>query len=118
MADFRWRTDKGEMLYPTDMETSHLFYTVRLIWNNIAPTSDRIVFISSRRFSAELYTEEYLSEALQVLSAELFIRDLRILSISQRGELNFMCCAMGRPPVCEANIEELLKKDSRYVGPF
>lgn len=35
--EFVWRTQRGENVLPSNMDTNHLFYSVQMIWNHTAP---------------------------------------------------------------------------------
>ena len=37
VENFHWRTQEGEVLTPPEMETSHIFNCVRMIFNHTAP---------------------------------------------------------------------------------
>lgn len=39
---FRWITHDGRELKPSDMETTHCFYSLRMVWNNLVPESLRV----------------------------------------------------------------------------
>lgn len=39
---FKWRTAEGEWIAPEKMETRHLFYTLRMIWNHSVPAELRV----------------------------------------------------------------------------
>jgi len=69
---FYWR-NKGTVTAVTEMTTDHLFYTIRMIWNNTMPepVPDNPKFYSY----GPNHSDEYLAEALKHLSAELFTRD-------------------------------------------
>lgn len=73
--EWRWRTAFEGKVAPRNMATSHLFFTLRMIWNNHMPAryavGRRIRYYS---FSPVSHPPEYLQEAIQQIGAELFTR--------------------------------------------
>ena len=59
---WKWRTAKGEFLTVQEMETTHLFFTIRMIWNNAIPDYP-IGKVKRYRFS-QYYTLTYIKEAI------------------------------------------------------
>lgn len=72
---FRWRTRDGRLMLPSEMRTTHLFYTLRAIWNSLAPACYR-VGKSPRlyNFPGWLYPKGYRQEAVYRIGAELKTR--------------------------------------------
>jgi len=71
---FKWRTKGGEQnLAPSEMETHHLFYTLRMIWNHTVPVEHRFSHYNHYRLGPT-YTPEYLLTAIHALLAELSLR--------------------------------------------
>lgn len=70
----RWIDAQGRHWLVSEMETRHLFYTLRMIWNNRmpVPVPDNPKFY---RFNPKTHSDEYLSEMLTVIASELFERD-------------------------------------------
>lgn len=68
--DFKWRMNGGEFIAPRDMKTSHLFYTLRMIWNHVVPHDKRLTPYKNYKF-ASVYTAEYMREAVTMLTQEL-----------------------------------------------
>ena len=58
------------MHQPKDMGTSHIFYTIRMIWNHTVPEHLKIRPFRGYNFSP-FYTVEYMEQAMAVLSEEL-----------------------------------------------
>lgn len=74
---FRWRTNGGEFLYPKDMTTKHLFYTLRMIWNHSMPDEARSENYIKHNFGP-FYTQKYIEDAVRYIGKELQTRnDLR-----------------------------------------
>ena len=73
-ADWRWRDRSGEFHRPAHMETRHLYFTVRMIWNHTMPEQYRFKGYKRYKFRS-FYTEAYMVEAVYALSKELFQRD-------------------------------------------
>ena len=67
---FLWRTRNKEMLHPSVMETNHIFFTIRMIWNHSAPEQYRIEPYQRYDFGS-FYTNEYIKEAIPILATEL-----------------------------------------------
>jgi len=67
---WRWRDREGGFWSPHDMETRHLFYTLRMIWNNFMPAHMQVGRANLYTFSAH-YTRHYLGEAILHLGSEL-----------------------------------------------
>ena len=65
-----WRMKNGHLVAPMDMTTKHLFNTVKMLWNNLAPAEHRIGKAKLYRFGPS-YTPEYLREAAKNITAEL-----------------------------------------------
>lgn len=72
---FLWRTREGEMVSPGDMETRHLFYTLRMIWNCHAPEAERVGRNVKLYSFGPSYTRAYFEEAIANLAANLLRRD-------------------------------------------
>lgn len=71
---FEWRQSNGRKIKPSDMRTSHVFHTLRMIWNNRMPNPvpDNPKFYT---FDQRFYPEEYLKEALVQMWFELQRRE-------------------------------------------
>ena len=70
---FKWRDRHGEMHAPQDMETRHLFYTLRMIWNHTMPEAARLP--GNLYALSPQYTQAYMLEAIRALGNELANRD-------------------------------------------
>lgn len=69
---FLWRDRHGEHHLPAHMETRHLFYTLRMIWNNTMPASARL---PGNLYSfGPTYTREYMLGAIVAIVPELAAR--------------------------------------------
>lgn len=84
---FRWRMRDGESIQPSQMRTTHLFYTLRMIWNNSVPEHARVGRVKLYHFGPT-YTTEYLREAVKSMGKELIGRD--DLPASMLAELETM----------------------------
>lgn len=71
---FKWRTHDGQKLSPSEMETRHLVYTLRMIFNHIAPEEFRVP--GGKRWSgvAEM-PSDYLRNAVNHMAAEAVKRN-------------------------------------------
>lgn len=80
---FIWRASGGGNISPTDMETSHLFYTLRMIWNNKMPESMHVGRVKQYYFP-EFYTDNYFKIAIISIASELCKRtDLDFIFLRQ-----------------------------------
>lgn len=84
---FQWRMHGGDIISPADMATSHLFYTVRMIWNHRMPVQYR--FANCKVWELR-YSTPYLLEAIRIMLWELSTRDEKDLSPLQRTQLQCM----------------------------
>jgi len=90
---WRWKDRHDNMHAPRDMETRHLFYTFRMIWNHCAPPKARVGRnIQFYRFSP-FYTADYMKQAVQHVWRELKTR--RDLTAGQERELAEMMAWVG-----------------------
>jgi len=71
---FVWIGKGGVPYLPVEMETSHLFFTVRMIWNHSAPENMKIKPYKRYLFGPT-YTNEYMLSAIASLLRELCRRD-------------------------------------------
>jgi hypothetical protein len=63
---FQWRDRNGRFYWPKDMETRHVFHTIRMIWNNRMPP--HMSFADARFYHfGPSYSPEYLKTALIAL---------------------------------------------------
>lgn len=71
---FKWRDQRGREHRVKDMSTTHLFYTLRMIWNHSMPT-DAQVGIDIRRYTfPPFYTHAYMRQACALMFEELGTR--------------------------------------------
>jgi hypothetical protein len=74
---FMWKDRENGFHFPSSMETRHLFYTLRMIWNHTMPADARITPYQAYSFGP-FYTRQYLITAIAELARELASRaDLR-----------------------------------------
>lgn len=66
---FAWRDRTGQFHLVERMETRHLFYTLRMIWNHTMPTSARLPG-NLYRFGPT-YTRKYMIDAIRAIVPEL-----------------------------------------------
>lgn len=84
---FRWKTQNDEFLYPSDMETRHLFFTVRMIWNHSAPPALKLLPYREYSFGPH-YTPEYMVKAVRNILYELMRRS--DIKEEWKSQINFM----------------------------
>jgi hypothetical protein len=70
---WKWRTREGQWLRPAQMTTTHLFYTLRMIWNHTMPAPAQLP--GGRYNFGAYYTEEYMKAAIVHVTTELARRD-------------------------------------------
>lgn len=83
-----WKTSDNRRLSPSNMDTNHLFNTLKMIWNHFMPTEFRITPFKQYSYFSSFYTREYLGEAIQKIGKELLNRD--DLTPSQKDQLQYM----------------------------
>lgn len=97
---FVWTCHDGRQMAPAEMQTSHLFYTVRMIFNHLAPPAFRIP--GCKRWAGiDTMNREYLALALKSMALELQRRhELRPLPgwmVAQLKQINEACGQLLRP---------------------
>lgn len=100
-----WTTADGRELEISKMETSHLFYCVRMVWNHSAPEAFKL-----RPFKRYLMRggREYWQPRLSAMVAELRTREN--LLPSHLRQLDFMAlhsAALGPEP---KTLEEIVRR--------
>lgn len=70
---FRWRSAGGDFHLIHQMETRHLFFTVKMIWNHSMPLEARSQAYRSYHFGP-FYTNDYMLRALAAMCPELLNR--------------------------------------------
>jgi hypothetical protein len=83
--NWRWKDRSNNFYYPKDMETKHLFFTLRMIWNHTMPVKTGKYTLY--RFG-DFYTKKYMLEAVKHLAIELSKR--KDLEPSWQMQLRFM----------------------------
>ena len=71
---FYWRSKAGEVDVH-DMETSHLYNTLKMIWNHCVTEKLQWDFSRHYHFSSVKYNKDYMRLAVAVISKELMGRD-------------------------------------------
>ncbi len=108
--EFKWRDRRGGYHYPSAMNTDHLFYTVRMIWNHNMPV--KLAPYAKYAFN-EFYSAEYMKNALRAMVPELAKRiDLTNL---QRADLKSMTRWLSTVQIAEREKTQLEDKDSEAV---
>ena len=73
---WRWRERNGMAYHlPQEMETRHLFYTLRMTWNNYMPDHMRVGRRVKLYNFGPYYTNVYMMQAVICIGAELFERN-------------------------------------------
>lgn len=93
---FEWRDREGNFHKPENMETRHLFYTLRMIWNHSMPEEFRLTPYNSYRFG-DFYTDEYMKRAIRNIAAELTKR--KDMTASFKAQLKFMASVFEQKPL-------------------
>ena len=85
---WKWRTNNEGDIAPMLMETRHLFYTLRMIWNHSMPLIMTVGGEVRRYHFGPRHTREYMREAIMRIGAELFTRnDLEPWMVRQLEEM-------------------------------
>lgn len=84
---FQWKCKDGRHLYPRDMQTSHLFHTFRMLWNNLNKESLRVGAVRLYNFGSYYHQPGYFQSAILNIGHEL---SKRHFLPSQLGELRQM----------------------------
>lgn len=71
---YKWRDKGGNFIEPKNMDTKHIFFIIRMIWNHFMP-KDAIIKPYNRYRFGEYYTEEYFKTSLINLFKELNTRN-------------------------------------------
>lgn len=61
--NFLWRDRTGLMHYIDDMSTTHLFYTLRMVWNHSMPKEMHIGGNTQKYVFTNFYTSQYMMQA-------------------------------------------------------
>lgn len=87
-GDFLWRTHRGDYVAVSGMDTNHLFYAFRMLFNHGVPPAFRVGgFI--RRNDVFGWSREYKEQAFEALRNELIKREDE-LGQDQKNELKDM----------------------------
>jgi len=70
-SGWKWR-GVGQTYFPSEMTTTHLWFTLRMIWNHHAPQKCR--FKEYKKYSRICLSKAYLKEAVRHLYYELLTR--------------------------------------------
>lgn len=84
---FKWKDSQGNFWKPEEMETSHLFHVLNMIWNHSMPEDARSPNYRKYAFGP-FYSPNYMKEALRNIIPELLSRNDLIQTWKDR--LNFM----------------------------
>lgn len=93
---FKWRMSGGGKVAPADMETSHLFHTISMIWNHSMPEDAATHAYFRYRFDAAKYPAHYMRLAVVVMLPELLARPN--LTAKMRARLDFMAAYVAAHP--------------------
>jgi len=70
---FEWKDRNNNFYKVTEMETRHLYFTLRMIWNHVCPEELQLKPFKKYKFG-KFYTQKYIEEAVYHLSRELSTR--------------------------------------------
>jgi hypothetical protein len=89
---FLWRTHAGVLWRVSDMDTNHLFNTVRMLHNNTVPPAFRVLCPDTGDFirypDIKSWDEFYFEEAYAILRNELDSRDLEASLANQLKDID------------------------------
>ncbi|MDB2578794.1 hypothetical protein N9Y00_07115 [Tateyamaria sp.] len=71
---FYWTTQDGLTVRPHNMQTSHIFNCIVMLWHHFMPT-EAILYPHKRYRMGSRFTAEFIETALRVLLPELAARD-------------------------------------------
>lgn len=70
---YQWRDRFGNFHHPGEMESSHIYHVVCMIWNHTMPIKTNPNY---RKYKfGKFYTEDYMKLSIVFLVRELFNRD-------------------------------------------
>lgn len=87
-----WRTHNEGDIAPSQMRTTHLFFTLRMIWNHSMPTNMRVGRNIKLYSFGSRHDARYMQSAIVNIGAELFSRS--DLPAWMRRELDEMAAHM------------------------
>ena len=99
-TEFKWRTKNGKFITPSEMTTSHLFFTLRMIWNHTMPEDAKLRPYTHYSFGVR-YPREYMIDAIRALTIELAARN-DIDKFACLKELNMMAAYFKKQERIEA----------------
>lgn len=85
--DVWWKTQTGQKIPIKSMQTSHLFFSIRMLWNHFCPVEYRILPYKEYKINM---SREYIVSRTHALLIELSTRDPMELTPQQRKEMTFM----------------------------
>lgn len=71
----KWKKSDGSATELKHMATTHLFYTLRLVWNSMMPRPLSVGTYKSVLFRVDIYTVKYWQDILPLMFDELHSRD-------------------------------------------
>lgn len=71
ISAFQWVDHEGVRHDPQQMNTHHLFYTLRMIWNHSAPSQLKIRPYKKYTHFKKMYTNAYMKLAVKAIILEL-----------------------------------------------
>ncbi len=86
-STWRWRDRYGKPYHPSEMETRHVFFTLRMIWNHTMPRGARLHPYRPYNFGP-FYSRDYFAKAIEALVPELERRE--DLKASWQADLQWM----------------------------
>lgn len=70
---WQWKDQAGALHYVNEMETRHLYYVLRMIWNHSMPHKIGKGF--KRYHFSSFYSREYMGRAILEIGRELLTRE-------------------------------------------
>lgn len=110
-----WVTSKGDRTNIAEMKTTHLFYTLRLLYNSFMPRPLSVGTYKQCYFTPSLYTSDYLQQIIPAIYTELNNRDG--LSYSYKQQLaNMQIPHLLNLTSSQEKVEELMhmERDGHY----
>ncbi len=94
IAEPVWKTLNDKFIPISQMDTHHLFYTVRMIWNHVVPKKFKLYSMYEYTFSS-WYTKERLQQALCNMLFTLAQRS--DIKSTWKAQLNYMFTCIHEP---------------------
>lgn len=90
-----WRDRHGERHRPAQMETGHVFNTMKMIWNNLVPIEFHVGHNPRLYHFGPHYTKDYMVKAIYQMGHQLTQRTLTDEQMAMLRQMHFYFQRMG-----------------------